>query len=223
MPEHSLKHLMNVILFLLSVLMQVEHSTALARTTGRAGRAASAPHPPTCPTLPADPNILTGCSCALPPPLAHRGSHSQPSAGSHWLQVALGDISLEDTYPMSWTPRLTPCSSRWLKSHALSSRAQVWSPFWGFRWQSSRMKIAQAQALTRDVFICSTFRLLLLVPTERTNQKGNDLSLKGNSHEPCRRQYIRAGVECPQRVSQSQLRLGIHHSTHAISCLWDPS
>lgn len=46
MPEHSLKHLMNVILFLLSVLMQVKHSTALARTMGRASRAAPASHTP---------------------------------------------------------------------------------------------------------------------------------------------------------------------------------
>lgn len=46
MPEHSLKHLMNVILFLLSVLMQVKHSTALARTVGRASRAAPASHTP---------------------------------------------------------------------------------------------------------------------------------------------------------------------------------
>lgn len=55
MPEHSLKHLMNVILFLLSLLRQVKHSAVLARTMGRAGRAApSFPHRRTA-RLSADP------------------------------------------------------------------------------------------------------------------------------------------------------------------------
>lgn len=54
MPEHSLKHLMNVILFLLSVLMQVKHLAALARTMGRASRAAPASHTLLLLLLPAD-------------------------------------------------------------------------------------------------------------------------------------------------------------------------
>lgn len=36
MPEHPLKHLMNVILVLLSVLTQVKHLAVLARSMGRA-------------------------------------------------------------------------------------------------------------------------------------------------------------------------------------------
>lgn len=54
MPEHSLKHLMNVILFLLSVLMQVKHLAVLARTMGRASRAAPASHTLILLHLPAD-------------------------------------------------------------------------------------------------------------------------------------------------------------------------
>lgn len=71
MPEHSLKHLMNVILFLLSVLMQVKHSAALARTMGRAGRAAPASHTLVLLHLPAD--LKYPCWVLLLPALSHRG------------------------------------------------------------------------------------------------------------------------------------------------------
>lgn len=81
MPEHSLKHLMNVILVLLSVLMQVKHSTALARTMGRTGRAApSFPHTDPPHTSPPTPDIPSGCS-------HHPAARSAPP-GTSWMAMS---------------------------------------------------------------------------------------------------------------------------------------
>lgn len=81
MPEHSLKHLMNVILFLLSVLMQVKHSTALARTMGRASRAApSFPHTDPLHTSPLTWNVLPGCS--------HYPAATSAPPGTSWTAVS---------------------------------------------------------------------------------------------------------------------------------------
>lgn len=101
MPEHSLKHLMNVILFLLSVLMQVKHSAVLARTMGRAGRAAPASHTLIPLHLPADLKypcwvLLLSCCQLCPTRIL--------AVAKCWLSLAsadLGDVWLQDTFPMA--------------------------------------------------------------------------------------------------------------------------
>lgn len=90
MPEHSFKHLMNVILFLLSVLMQVEHSAVLARTMGRASQAAPASHPLLLLHLLLPWNILAGCSCRPAASSVPPASLLWPSAGSPCPQLPRG-------------------------------------------------------------------------------------------------------------------------------------
>lgn len=160
MPEHSLKHLMNVILFLLSLLRQVKHSAVLARTMGRAGRAApSFPHRRTA-RLSADPE--RPCWALLQGPHARDllGLHGQPRAASHGLEW-LGMV--EDTHPVAGFGMMpcwrTPTLHRAVAHTVLflvtppqcfgtaqpEARLLPWCPCQGCLWQPSRRRMAKGQ------------------------------------------------------------------------------
>lgn len=66
MPEHPLKHLMNVILVLLLVLMQVKHLVVLAKSMGRASHklTTSSPARNIPDWSPPEPHVPCGLLCA---------------------------------------------------------------------------------------------------------------------------------------------------------------